>query len=117
MTAKEYPKRLKVLYQQMADLTKPKCGECRIPYYCCSPEHCEETARYAEEKFGVTLPRGEGRLPFLGETGCTVEPYMRPICSVHVCDNHQWNVDFAQPYFDLRDEITQVEFDEGLLDT
>ena len=103
--------RLKVLYQEMADLTKPKCGQCRVPYLCCQPEHCENTARYAAE-MGVMLKRTDHpRMPFLGKEGCTVEPHLRPICTIHVCENHLWNPGFSEKYFELRDVLSNLEYE------
>ena len=101
--------RLIELYQEMADLTRLKCGQCRIPFQCCAPEHCENTARYAAE-LGVMLERTDHpRLPFLGPNGCTVVPHLRPICTVHVCENHLWNSDFSERYFELRDALCEEE--------
>ena len=102
---------LKKLYKEIAELTKPKCGQCRIPHYCCQPEHCEATARYAAE-MGVMLNRTDHpKLPFLGPEGCVVEPHLRPICAVHVCENHLWNVEFSEKYFALRNAICELECD------
>jgi hypothetical protein len=105
--------KLERLYQEIADLTKPKCGECRVPHYCCNAEQCEATARYAAET-GVMLTRTDHpKLPFLGEDGnCTVAPHLRPICAVHVCENHIWSsVEFHDRYFALRDAICEAEFE------
>ena len=102
------------LYREIADLTKPKCGQCRVPHYCCNDYQCEMIAHYAAE-MGVTLTRtGHPKLPFMGEDGCVVAPHLRPICSVHVCENHLWDVKFSEKYFKLRDAICQAECDEGM---
>lgn len=106
-----FSQKLIELYQQMVDLTKPKCGQCRVPYYCCAPEHCEATARYAAE-LGVMLNRTEHpRLPFLGPDGCTVVPHLRPICAVHVCENHLWDPEFSEKYFELRNAFSDMEIE------
>lgn len=104
---------LKILYQQMSDLTKPKCGQCNIPHGCCGHEHCEETKAYAKEEYGVSLEStGHPTLPFMGTNGCVVEPYLRPICSVHVCEKwYMTNLEFSDKYFSLRDQLSEAEFE------
>jgi hypothetical protein len=100
------------LYAEMAALTKPKCGECRVPHQCCNPEQCEFTARLAADS-GVMLNRtSHPRLPFMGEDGCVVAPHLRPICSVHVCENHLWDLGFSEKYFKLRDAICEAEYEQ-----
>ena len=104
---------LKKLYEEIAALTKPKCGQCRVPHYCCNEYQCEETARHAAER-GVMLKRtGHPKLPFLGEEGCVVPPHLRPICAIHVCENHIWGDPvFHDRYFELRDKICELECEE-----
>ena len=98
------------LYREISDLTRPKCHECEVPHYCCAPEHCEATIRYAAE-LGVFLSATDHpQLPLLGPDGvCTVAPHLRPICSVHVCENHLWEPEFAERYYALRDAINEEE--------
>jgi len=102
--------KLKALYEEIAALTKPKCGQCRVPHGCCNKHQCELTERYAAE-MGVMLQRTDHPdLPFLGKDGCVVPPHHRPICSVHVCENHIWSSEeFHDKYFQLRDAICQLE--------
>lgn len=105
---------LKALYKEMAALTRPKCGECRCPLSCCSPEYCDQTAEFALESWGVRLedsgyenPKG---LRFMGPDGCIVEPYLRPICTVHVCEIHYMtSPEFSDEYFMLRARLNALE--------
>ena len=105
---------LPVLYEKMYNLTRPKCGECRVPMSCCSPEYCNMSITYAEEKYGIKMQTTDHQsLPLMGENGCTAEPYLRPLCTVHVCEMHYMiDVGFNEKYFSLRDQIQMAEFDE-----
>lgn len=123
---------LKVLMQEMALLTEPECASvCRRPYSCCDPMYCAITAQYALEAHGVTLEpvNLDPNLPFLGPKGCIVEPYLRPMCTVHTCEinafgfklgnenmqhgfvslkvNRQW----TREYFELRDRLDKLMFE------
>ena len=63
---------------------------------------------------GVTLvPTGHPTLPFMGPNGCTVEPHLRPLCTMHTCainafgfkpDDPEWTV----KYFVLRELIEEA---------
>ena len=85
--------KLVTLFQQMADLTAPECagvgpGSCNVPHSCCDPMYCEIARDYAKDVYGLVLkeqPPNERGVFFLGENGCTVAPYLRPLCSVHIC--------------------------------
>jgi len=107
---------LVVLYQQMADLTLPKCGQCMIPYNCCSPEYCEIAISFAEKK-GIELQRtGHPKLPLMGSHGCTAPPHLRGMCTMHVCSINSLGFDPKDPawtehYFELRDKIERLEFE------
>ncbi len=106
---------LKNKYQQMFNLTNLKCGECRVPYSCCSDEDCASTQDFAKELRGVDISHlnTANKIRFLGENGCVVEPYLRPICTVHVCENHYMtDIGFNEQYFDLREEINLLEMDD-----
>lgn len=106
-------KRLVVLYADVAALTGPKCAECRAPNTCCAPEYCALAKDHAKEEWGVDLPvTSHPMLPFMGKTGCTVAPHLRPLCSIYVCEQHYMRDEaFAQRYFDLRDEISELSVD------
>jgi hypothetical protein len=108
------------LMQRMADLTKPECGRCRVPWSCCHWEYCETARHYAKEEWGVDLvDTGHPTVPFLGEQGCTVAPHLRPLCTLHTCQINGVEVpgvhssgdpDWDREYFALRDEINDLEF-------
>lgn len=85
---------LPILYQRMADLTAPLCGSgsCEFSqrasnqYRCCEKQYCEIARKFAHDKYGEELiPTGNIDLPFMGPEGCVVSPYLRPICTLHVC--------------------------------
>lgn len=103
------------LYAEMAELTRPGCASCRIPYGCCQPLYCEDTIEFARDTWGVELhPTGHPHLPLMGENGCIAAPHLRPICSVHSCkiasagetDDPAWDA----RYFELREEIADLEW-------
>lgn len=108
------------LYQQMYALTEPECANCRIAYSCCSPEYCDLAIERAAE-FGVTLmPTGHDKLPLMGAAGCIAAPHLRPLCTLHTCDMSglgykqddplgEWN----DTYFNLRDQINDLEFERS----
>ena len=111
--------KLKQLYREMAELTKPECDHtCLCPHSCCAPEYCEDAKKYAKEEFGITLkeePPTKKGLLFIGEHGCTVEPYLRPNCTVHTCDINSFGVKRGDPvwtekYFQLRGRIEELEW-------
>lgn len=107
------------LYRQMADLTLPECRDtCRIPFYCCSPHACQVTRSWAKEKYGIELEETDHPiLPFMGERGCTVAPYLRPLCTVHTCDINSFGYkpgddQWTDRYFALRDKIADLEYEQ-----
>jgi hypothetical protein len=102
------------LYQKVADLTKPKCGACRVPNSCCDSMYCDLATDRAKE-LGVELkPTGfanKKNLLYMSETGCVVPPYLRPLCAVHVCENHYMSDQkFAKEYFALREQLEEIEW-------
>lgn len=111
------PKEVK-LFQQMADLTEPKCRECRAPQSCCSPEYCEMAIGYAAEQ-GITLtPTDHSRLPMMGPTGCIVAPHLRPLCTFHVCSINGLGFDpkdpaFTKKYFQIRNKIDKEQYENS----
>lgn len=115
--------KLKNLYRQMADHTVNECDNCLCPHSCCAPEHCEMTRQFALKEWGVTLkPTGHERLPFMGPDGCTVEPYLRPICTVHTCDINAVgfkkgkdgpDFEWTERYFEIRGKIEEMEFERS----
>lgn len=114
-------KRLIKLYSEMSDLTSPECKcTCRVPYGCCSPEHCEITIQWAMERWGIELRRVNGLgtrgdiLPLLGHNGCTAEPHLRPLCTVHTCAINslgykRGDQNWTEKYFKLRNKLEALE--------
>jgi len=102
--------KLHQLYENIAELTKPKCTNkdgdgCRVPMQCCDPFQCEQVI--AETGLARTT---HPTLPLMGPNGCTAQPYQRPICAIHVCERNLWNAEFSEKYFDLREEISELEW-------
>jgi hypothetical protein len=113
------PDELKQAYREMADLTNPACKGCMIPFSCCHETYCNTTIEYAKTRYGIDLPHDPtAKLPLLGPSGCTAEPYLRPMCTVHTCDVLTWGHgdtrEWTETYFDLRDRISRMEFELGL---
>ena len=104
------------LYQEMADLTEPKCRQCRAPHSCCSPEYCQMAFEIAAEH-GTTLEAtGHERLPLMGSNGCVAPPWSRPLCTLHVCSINGLGFDpqdpaFTKAYFKLRKKIERSDHD------
>jgi hypothetical protein len=70
---------------------------------------------YAQDKWGVTLERTDHpKLPLMGPNGCTAEPHLRPICTLHTCDVNslgfkRGDEEWTRKYFEIRDEIESEE--------
>lgn len=119
-------KQLQTLYKKMADMTKPECAKvCRVPFSCCSPDYCEMAEQFAKEKYDIKLPRvplndrpdRQGDLQFMSKTGCTVPPYLRPLCTLHTCEisrlgfkTGEGGAVWTRVYFSLRNLINKLEF-------
>lgn len=103
--------RLEVWYGRMSDLTAPKCkSECNAPRTCCSAFYCEFTMVHARTRWGVELPRSRHpSLPLMGPNGCTAAPYLRPLCTAHVCEKHLQDPVFAERYNYTREQISKLE--------
>lgn len=103
------------LYRQLYELTNLECQRCRPkPLSCCHSGYCDLAAKHAKEFWGTTLvPTSHPTLPFMGPTGCTVAPHLRPLCTIHTCEVVQhggkhyqkWN----EKYFGLKAEIERLE--------
>jgi hypothetical protein len=105
------------LFREMADLTAPECANaCKVPHSCCSPEYCDMVEERVLEEGALLQPTGHPTLKFMGvdvngrATGCVVEPYLRPLCTLHTCavngigfkiGDDAWN----RRYFELREII------------
>lgn len=112
--------RLIYLYQSIADLTASKCAgkgafACRVPHSCCSSAYCEMTIEFAREERGVVLERtSHPTLPLMGAQGCTADPYLRPLCTLHVCSlgmERCGTLKETESYFKMREEVNELEFE------
>lgn len=123
----EVTEEVKQLYEQIATLTKPRCANCVVghPYNCCSAFYCDFTDRFAKH-CGVELEASPDQIAdstgkvmkFMSKTGCIVEPYMRPLCSVHVCEGHLIGTcsdgcdeTFNDEYWDLRQKVNELDLE------
>lgn len=63
------------------------------------------------QQYGVELkPVREDKCPLLGPEGCIAEPYLRPLCSLHICDKLLFSSPYLmRDYYDLRDKINRIE--------
>jgi hypothetical protein len=105
------------LYQEMADLTSPECSTvCKIPHSCCDDMYCGLAKERADELGVEVKPTGHPTLPFMGPNGCTIAPYLRPLCTFHTCAINSMGFKIADPkwtrkYFSLRDKIEKMEYE------
>lgn len=108
--------KLVVLYKDMYEHTKQECGtSCRVPHSCCSGEYCLFTIEHAKNNWGVILaPTDHPNLPLMGPNGCTADPHLRPMCTMHTCDingvgfkpgDEGWTI----KYFRIRNKIADLE--------
>lgn len=109
--------KLKVLMQEMADLTLPECtNTCMMPLSCCDSLYCDITEAYAKQVYDITLsPTDHPKLKFMGTNGCTVEPYLRPMCTLHTCEINSLGFKRNDPeqkwtneYFELREKVDEL---------
>lgn len=103
------------LYQQMSDHTKQECASCQLPHSCCDVLYCEIADAYARGK-GIALQRSDHdpKLLFMSPGGCTVPPYLRPLCTVHTCaiaafGEKPGDKPWTREYFKLRNAIHRAE--------
>jgi hypothetical protein len=91
-------------FAAIAEHTREKCGACLAPYACCTAEQCAATISFAKETYGVELVTTDHpKLPLMGPAGCTAAPHFRPICAVHVCEQHLiGETPWTDAYWDLR---------------
>ena len=112
---------LKELYQQMAEMTLPKCQECKVPFSCCSEEYCAIAEKSITEA-GAVIPHQHHhpRLPYMGPNGCVVPPHLRPLCTMHTCNiaslgfertGSTVDLEWTERYFDLRDLISLKSYE------
>ncbi len=111
-------------YQEMSDLTKPKCDNCFAslgPNSCCSKIACEISLQWAREKYKVDLRHlfnAAAKIPFLdSKTGCRIAPHYRPHCTNYTCAIHAFGFDkddvqWTSEYYTLRGEIDYWEWEQ-----
>ncbi len=97
--------RLASAYAEIADITRAICATCDPPYHCCERAGCDQARSWAKHAYSVALAEGEGELPFLTETGCTVEPHLRPLCALFLCPDREPPL----RYLELKMEIVRLE--------
>ncbi len=111
-------KKLIILYQEMADLTKPECvNNCKLPLSCCSSEYCmlaENVANIRYKEDISHLKTDHPTLMFMGKDGCVCPPHYRPLCTLHTCAissfGHKPNdSEWTKKYFKLRNKIEKAE--------
>ena len=100
------------LFREMSELTAPECAKnCKIPHSCCDDMYCGMAEEIALDQHGITLTRtSHPTLRFMGPNGCTVEPHLRPLCTLHTCavNSHGFkpgDPEWTKRYFDLREKI------------
>ena len=98
--------KLKNLYKKMYKLTQEKCSSCNPT--CCNDNQCDFTKQIAKETWGVD----SGKAPYMTDSGCSIDPHLRQLCTLHICEKH-YMLDpvFNKRYFKLRDKITILEFE------
>lgn len=99
------------LYKEMSELTAPLCEKkCRGPQKCCSSEYCEMTIEHAKLHYRIILGRTDhSSFPLMGPKGCTADPHLRPLCTVHVCEYtlSSQSKELQDQYYALREEISE----------
>lgn len=119
MTTKVLPTTLRekliAQFAEMAQFTLKHCGGCWMPksrpYRCCEKEWCNAAAKWAREKWGVTLVPTDHRsgIPFMSDSGCIVPPHLRPICTVHLCSSrYNRDAELTKEYFDHREQLNEL---------
>ena len=113
MPQKPHSSKVIQLFKEMSDLTAPECAtNCKLPHTCCDEMYCAMTEEYALEH-GVKLERtNHPTLRFMGPQGCTVEPHLRPLCTLHTCAINglgfkPGDPEWTEKYFKLREQIEE----------
>jgi len=92
--------------QLMYDLTSAKCIQDECHGICCSPEQCEIVKNDLDTQ-GIEYNLGtHPTVIFLSDEGCVLEPWQRPICTLHICDKFLMKDGlFHAKYFHLRSNL------------
>lgn len=72
--------------------------------------YCAITRDYAAEQGVQLVETGHPTLPFMGPNGCTIEPHLRPLCTLHTCAINSFgfkpdDMAWTERYFKLREAI------------
>jgi hypothetical protein len=105
-------------YQEIADFTRKLCEKHCITVdehigSCCDKMYCEIALERAAQ-YGIKLEHVSANPCFLlNEHGCTVDPWLRSMCAVHVCDKCiYFNIRDYNKYFKLRGKVDKLEWEE-----
>lgn len=92
--------------QLMYELTSKKCELDKCHGICCSPEQCEIVKNDLDAQ-GVEYNQGtHPTMAFLTDDGCILEPWQRPLCTLHICDKFLMSDElFYSKYFHLRSNL------------
>ena len=113
--------RLIKAYAEMGELTNKLCTtKCKLVAFdskgghrCCGRIYCEEAKRYAKEVWNEEpLETGHPELIYMGPSGCTLAPHLRPLCTMQVCCELEimgGNPEAGKRYFELRSKINKLE--------
>ena len=92
--------------QLMYELTSAQCNQDECHGICCSPEQCEIVKTDLDAQ-GVEYNQGtHPTMVFMAKGGCVLEPWQRPLCTLHICDKLLMQDDmFYNRYFHLRSNL------------
>ena len=112
--ANPIPQKLIDMYEQMSELTNPKCATCKPrPYSCCERMYCDLASETISEAGLYIEAIDEQELPYMRSEGCIVPPYLRPLCTMHTCSINAMGFDkdmeWTKEYFKLRNKIDKME--------
>ena len=90
-------------------------NRCPKPLVVLRADVLRSRRRLRARALGVKLEPGwHPTLPFMGPTGCTVAPHLRPICTAHTCEVNEHGRKhgddaWTNRYYDLLEEIGLIE--------
>lgn len=106
----------------MAEMTNKVCGDCGCnkpanweTVRCCDPVACENARQWALARYGVILEPAKDPIDpailFLSKGGCIVEPYLRPLCTLHLCPCNPKST--SPEYLALKKHIEELELGDS----
>lgn len=107
---------LTALYEEIHRLTHEACLNCqneaaKLPHRCCEPLACEHARKWAARKGIILATTDHPELPYMGEHGCTLELTLKPLCTMHSCDN----CGGSERYLELKRRIEELEGEDWLI--